>query len=203
MSMIPKRPSQSASPLFEGEDELARLTLRCREIRALRSLVHERILVVDNTSATAQFDAIADSAQAEAMLKGAPFVASLSPPVSQLAVLYAELHAWDRALKIGEERIHILATARAAQIWESYSSETAEVEKKRMFLVFELQRTNRAREKLRAKITAAGGAGYLSTDGVEFLGFGDEYAEIQWAANRLIADGICTKAEIEKARSDG
>jgi hypothetical protein len=71
-----------------------------------------------------------------------------------------------------------------------------------MMLVFELQRTNRARETLRAKITAAGGAGYLSTDGAEFLGFGDEFAEIQWAANRLVADKIATKAEIEKARSD-
>jgi hypothetical protein len=70
-------------------------------------------------------------------------------------------------------------------------------------LVFELQRVNRAREKLREKITAAGGAGFLSTDGVEFMGFGDEYAEIQWAANRLIADGIATASEIKKARSDG
>jgi hypothetical protein len=201
MSMI-SRKSQSTSLPFEGEDELARLTLRCSEMRALRSLVHERILVVDKTTATAQFDVTADSAQAEAMLKGAPFVASLSPPVSQLAVLYAELHAWDRALKIGESRIHVLATARAEQIWASHFAEIAEVEKRRVMLVFELQCTNRAREKLREKITKAGGAGLLSTDGVDFLGFGDEFAEIQWAANRLIADGIATRAEIERARSE-
>jgi hypothetical protein len=196
--------TKKTQSVIDDAAELARLTLRCSELRARLRIVHETILTVEKTTANSQFDGIADIAQAEALLlNGAQFVASREKPISQLAALYAERAAIERALKIGESRIHILATARAEQIWESYSSETAEVEKKRVFLVFELQRTNRAREKLRAKITAAGGAGYLSTDGVEFLGFGDEYAEIQWAANRLIADGICTKAEIEKARSDG
>jgi hypothetical protein len=183
--------------------ELARLTRRCSELRSRRSIVHKDVLTVEKTNAT-QFDGVADKAQAEALLlDGAQFVASREKPLSQLAALYAEIAAIDRALKIGEARIHVLATARAAQIWESYSSETAAVEKHRVMLVFELQRVNRAREKLREKITAAGGAGFLSTDGVEFMGFGDEYAEIGWAAKRLIADGIATGAEIEKARSDG
>jgi hypothetical protein len=183
--------------------EFARLTRRCSELRARRRIVHETILTVEKTNAT-QFDGVADKAQAEALLTdGAQFVASREKPLSQLAALYAEIAAIDSALKIGESRIHILATARAAQIWESYSSETAAIEKRRVMLVFELQRVNRAREKLREKITAVGGAGFLSTDGVEFMGFGDEYAEIGWAAKRLIADGIATKAEIEKARSDG
>jgi hypothetical protein len=202
MSMIPRK-SQSAVPPFEGEGELARLTQRCTEMRARRSVVHDTVITVEKTTAPAQFDATADLAQAEAMLSGAPFVASREKPLSQLAALYAERDALDRALKIGGSRIQILATERAAQIWESYLPEIAAIEKRRVLLVFELQRINRAREKLREKITKAGGAGFLSTDGVEFLGFGDEYAEIQWAANRLIADGIATRGEIEKARSDG
>jgi hypothetical protein len=184
--------------------ELARLTRRCSEMRARRGIVHGTILTVEKTTAPTQFDGLADKAQAEALLlDGAQFVASREKPLSQLAALYAEIAAIDRALKIGEALIHVLATARSDQIWESYSSEIAAIEKRRVMLVFELQRVNRARERLREKITAAGGAGFLSTDGVEFMGFGDEYAEIDWAAKRLIADGIATKAEIEKARSDG
>jgi hypothetical protein len=200
MNMLKK--SSAAAP-FEGEDELARLTQRCTVMRVRRADVHETIIAVEKTTVTAQFDATADLAQAEAMLSGAPFVASREKPLSQLAALYAERDALDRALKIGESRISALATERAEQIWASYFPETAAIEKRRVLLVFELQRVNRAREKLREKIGKAGGAGFLSTDGVEFLGFGDEYAEIQWAANRLIADGIATKAEIERARSDG
>jgi hypothetical protein len=199
MNMLKK--SQSAAAPFEGEDELARLTQRCTVMRARRADVHETIITVQKTTTTAQFDAAADLTQAEAMLNGAPFVASREKPLSQLAALYAERDALDRALKIGESRIHILATERAEQIWESYFPEIAAIEKRRVMLVFELQRTNRAREKLREKITAAGGAGFMSTDGVEFLGFGDEYTEINWAAKRLVADGIATEAEIEKAKS--
>jgi hypothetical protein len=192
--------TKKTQSVIDDAAELARLTKRCSELRARKKLVHETVLQVEKTS-TAQFDGLADLAQAEALLlNGAQFVASREKPLSQLAALYAEIAAIDRALKIGEERIHILDTARRAQIWESYSSETAAIEKRRVLLVLELQRTNRAREKLREKITAAGGAGLLSTDGVEFMGFGDEYAEIGWAAKRLIADGIATPAEIERAR---
>lgn len=195
------RKSQSASPLFEGEDELARLTQRCNALRVRRFDVHETILVNEKTTTGGQFDVNADIAQAQALLDGEPFVASRDKPLSQLAALYAERDAIDRALKIGQARIHILATERAERIWASHSSEIAEMEKRRVMLVLELQRTNRAREKLREKITNAGGTGYLATDGVEFLGVGDEYAEIQWAANRLIIDGIATAAEIKRARS--
>ena len=202
MSIIPRK-SQSASPPFEGEDELARLTQRCSAMRARRGVVHETIITVEKTTSTAHLDVTDDLAQAEALLNGEKFVVSRAKPISQLAALYAERDALDRALKIGESRIYILTTARAEQIWESYFPEIAAIEKRRIFLVFELQRANRAREKLREKITKAGGAGYFSTDGVEFLGFGDEYDEIKWAANRLIADGIATRGEIEKARSDG
>src|SRR5260221_3644722 len=160
------------------------------------------MLTVEKTTATAQFDGAANLAQAEALLNGAQFVASREKPLSQLAALYAERDVIDRALKIGESRRQVLATARAEQIWDSYFPETAAIEKRRVMLVFELQRVNRAREKLREKITKAGGGGFLSTDGVELLGLGGD-AEINWAAKRLIADGIANESEIEKARSDG
>jgi hypothetical protein len=194
--------TKKSQSIIDDEAELVRLTQRCSEMRALRCVVHDTIITVEKTTSTAQFDVTADIAQADAMLNGAPFVASREKPFSQLAALYAERDAFDRALKIGESRIHALATKRASQIWASHFAEIAEIEKRRMMLVFELQRTNRAREKLRQKITKAGGAGFLSTDGVDLLGFGDEFAEIQWAANRLIADGVATPSEIEQARND-
>jgi hypothetical protein len=200
MSMIPRK-SQSAAA--DADRAISDLTSRIGEIQAGRGVVHETILKGEKTAIASQFDVTADIAQAEALLKGAPFVASREKPISQLTALYAERDARDRALKIGGAQLHLLTTARAAEIWANHFAEIAEIEKRRVMLVFELQRTNRARETLRAKIEKAGGAGYLSTDGAEFLGFGDEFAEIQWAANRLIADGVATRAEIEKARSDG
>lgn len=147
--MLPKK-SPSAFPPFEGDEELARLTQRCSEIRVRRGDVHETIITVEKSSPAAQFDVNADiTAQAEAMLKGAQFVASRErPPLSQLAALYAERSALDRALKIGESRIYILAIARAERTWAGYFSEIAEIEKRRVMFVFELQRTNRARESI-------------------------------------------------------
>ena len=198
--MIPKKsPSASA----DADRAIADLASRLRELRSRDKDLLKRQITIETTTGPARFDVGADAAQAEAMLNGAPFVASRDKPMAQLTAILAERGVIGQALKIGGSRLHLLTTARSAEIWAAHFSEIAEIEKRRVMLVFELQRTNRAREKLRAKITKAGGAGYLSTDGVEFLGFGDEYAEIQWAANRLISDGIATRAEIEKARSDG
>src|SRR5260221_5072691 len=122
MNMLKK--SQSAPAPIDRDGELARLTQRCSELRARRCVVHETILTVEKPTATAQFDGAADLAQAEALLNGAQFVASREKPLSQLAALYAERDVIDRALKIGESRIHILATERAGQIWDSYFPET-------------------------------------------------------------------------------
>jgi hypothetical protein len=140
-------------------------------------------------------------AQAEAVLDGEKFVASREKPLSQLAALHAERDVVDHALKIGRSRQHRLATERAVEIWAAHFSEIAEMEKRRVMLALELQATNRARERLREKITKAGGAGFLSTDGVELLGLGDVQEEIHWAIERLIADGITTRREIEKVKN--
>ena len=187
----------------DADRAIADLISRLRELDARDRDVLKQIIAIEKTTGSAQVEAGADMAQAEGLLEGKKFVASREKPISQLAALYAERKVIAHALKIGGSRLHLLTTARSAEIWSSYHAEIAEMENKRVFLALELQRTNRAREKLRAKITKAGGAGYLSTDGVDLLEFGDVHDEISWAANRLIADGIATRGEIEKARSDG
>jgi hypothetical protein len=197
MSMIPKK-----SP-SDSDRAIADLTSRIGEMTAREKELLERQITIETTTGASKSEVGADAAQTEALLNGTPFVASRDRPMSQLSEIVAERAALARALKIGAERLSRLTTERAERIWATHFAEIAEIEKRHVMLVFELQRTNRAREKLREKITKAGGAGFLSTDGVEFLGFGDEYAEIQWAANRLISDGVATRAEIEKARSDG
>jgi hypothetical protein len=162
-----------------------------------------RLIALEGTVGSAGAEgAAANLAQAEEFLSGAEFTMR-DKPTSQLATLIERRKVRALALKIAGSRHFHLAAERAAQIWASHFAEIAEMEKKRVFLALELQRTNRAREKLREKIAKAGGAGFLSTDGVDLLEFGDVHDEIQWAAKRLIADGIATRGEIEKARSDG
>jgi hypothetical protein len=194
--------TKKTESIAADEAELAALDRRIPEMNA-RDQDLLKIQIAQEATATASFEAAVDKAQALAMVAGHPFVATREKPISPLEATLAERKTLAGAIKIAGDRLSILTTERSARIWASYSAEIAAIEKRRMMLVFELQRTNRAREKLREKITKAGGAGFLSTDGVEFLGFGDEYAEIGWASKRLIADGIATSAEIEKARSDG
>jgi hypothetical protein len=187
----------------EADRAIADLTSRLRELDARDRAFNEKIITVEKTVGAAQFDITTDMAQAEALLEGKKFVASREKPVSQLAALHAERKVIAHAVKIGGSRLHLLTTARSEKIWAAHFSEIAEIEKRRVMLVFEIQRINRAREKLRERINKAGGAGYLTTDGPEFFGFGDVHDEVMWAANRLVADGVATRGEIEKARSDG
>jgi hypothetical protein len=186
---------------IDGEDVLAVLDSRLRELAARRDAITKQIIALEKTAAATRTEVNADVAQAEALLSGAQFVVSRDRPMSQLATLLAEREVIDRALKIGLSRQHRLATERAGEIWASHFAEIAEMEKRRVFLALELQRTNRAREKLREKLTKVGGAGFLSSDGAELLGLGHDEA-VRWAAERLIADGICTVAEIERAKND-
>lgn len=185
-----------------GADILAVLDRRLGELDTRRAVITETIILLEKTVRGATDDLSANLAQAEAVLNGEQFVASREKPVSQLAALHAEREVIDRALKIGRSRQHRLATERAGEIWAEHFSEIAEIEKRRVMLALELQRTNRARERLRARITAAGGAGFLSTDGAGLLAFGDVHDEVRWASERLIADGICSRREIEKASND-
>jgi hypothetical protein len=190
--------------LIDGSDVLGVLDERLRELQARRGIVTKQIITLEKTAAATRIDASVDVAQAEALLEGSQFVASRDKPLSLLDALLAERGVIDRALMIGLSRQHRLATERAGEIWASHFAEIAEIEKRRVFLAIKLQHANRAREKLREKLTKVGGAGYLTTDSVALLGLGDHGDdETAWAAERLIADNIVTRAEVERARANG
>jgi hypothetical protein len=178
-------------------DVLGVLDRRLRELDARRGIITDQIIHVEKTVGTAAKGVGVDAEKAQALLDGAKFIASHEKPISQLAALYAERDTIDAALKIGRSKRHRLATERATEIWASCFPEIAEIEKRRVMLALQLQRVNRERELLREKISKKGGAGFLSTDGVELLGFHD-MTEVEWAAKRLIADGIATCAHVER-----
>jgi hypothetical protein len=203
MNMIARNLKSStvlSSPIG-GDDVLAVLDRRLGELQSRRDAITEQILIAEKAM-PAEMGVSAASAQAEALLEGAGFVASRERPVSLLAALHDERNTIDLALRVGRSRQHRLATERAGEIWARHFTEIAEIEKRRVMLGLELQRVNRARETLRERLTRAGGAGFLPTDGAEFLGLGDiAEGDVHWGCERLIADGIATASEIAKAKS--
>ena len=194
---------KTSQAIAADEAELAVLNRRIPEMDARAQEVLKKQINLEKTSSTADnFAASSDQAAAEAMVAGAPFVATRERRMSPLDAIMAEKKTLAHAIKIGNARRYILTTERVERIWAAHFSEIAAIEKRRVMVAFELQRINRARTVLREKVAkAAGGPGYLSTDGVDLLGLGDD-AETNWAAKRLVADGICSVAEIEKARAD-
>jgi hypothetical protein len=186
---------------IDGSAVLAVLKLRLRELQARRDAITKLIINLDSTTAVSRVEVNADVAQAEALLNGEQFVASRDKPMSQLAALHAERDVIDRALKLGGSRAHQLEIERATEVWAAHFDQIAEVEKRRVLLALQLQRANRDREKLRETIMRAGGAGYLSTDSVDLLGLGEVEEEVKWAIERVITDGICTRAEIERVKN--
>jgi hypothetical protein len=186
---------------ISGEDEIAVLARRVDELDARDAAITRQILHLEKTTSS-KIDRSGDVAAAEALLGGETFDARHSrEPMTELAALHAEREVVRRALKIGRDRLHRLKEARAEEIWASYFNEIAAIEKKRVLLAIELQNVNRKRETLREKIIAAGGTGYLTTDGAELLGLGDRIDEVAWGVDRLIADGIATAAEVKQAKN--
>ncbi len=120
--------------------------------------------------------------------------------MSQLAALHAERDTIDQALKIGGSRAHQKEVERATEIWAAHFDQIAAIERRRVTLALQLQRLTAKRERLRETIMKAGGAGYLSTDSVDLLGLGEVEEEVAWAVERVIADKICTRAEIERTK---
>jgi hypothetical protein len=186
-----------------AEEELTRLRRRLGELDTRRNALTRLLIEAEKTVGAPGDHFNSDLAQAEALLDGKKFIPSREKPLSTTAALRAERDAIDAALKIGRSREHRLAEERAVAIWASHFAEIAKIEKHRIALAIELQLVNRAREKLREKILAEGGAGCFATDGVDLLGFVDSGDDVHWAAQRLIADQICSRSEIEKAISDG
>jgi hypothetical protein len=199
MNMIARK---QTAPV-DGAAVLAVLERRLGEVQARRADVTALIIELEKTTAATRDDGHFDLERAEALLEGDKFVASREKPISQLAALHAERTVIDKALQIGRSRQHRLAVERAGEIWAANFADIAEIEKRRVMLAIELQNTNAKREALREKLTAAGGAGVLSTDGVDLLGFTHLYDEVNWAAERLIADGVISRREIEKAKFNG
>jgi hypothetical protein len=198
MNMLAKK----ISPAANERDALAALDRRLGELQARRDELTESIILAEKSAAASDHQR-SDLTQAEALLAGKPFVASREKPLSGLAALHAERSVIDAALKIGQSRRDALATELAVGIWASYQTEIAQIEMRRVTLALQLQATNHARERLREKIIAEGGEGCLSSDGVDLLGLGERHDDVQWAAARLVADGICSRREIEKIFANG
>jgi hypothetical protein len=200
MNMTAKK-LRAVAPI-SSEDVLAALDRRLAELDERDATLLKAQIALEQTSAASAIEAEADASQARAVLAGADYVLRREAPISRLDAIRAERKLIGRALQIGRSEHHRLVTERAAEIWAARFSDIAHLERRRVRLAIELQRLNRDRERLRDQITAAGGAGFLATDGVELLGLGDrEDSEVPWAIQRLLADGIATPAEIEGWRS--
>jgi hypothetical protein len=195
-------PKKTAQAIAADEAEMATLKRRITELGTRDRELLKIQIAQEKTHSPAAFAAAVDKAQAMALLAGEPFAATREKPVSPLEATLAERKAIAAAVKIASDRYDVLSTERSDRIWASFSTESAAIEKRRVMAAFELQRINRAREKLREKIQLAGGAGYFASDGPDLGGLGGD-PEVDWAAKRLVDDGIATKAEIERARSDG
>jgi hypothetical protein len=149
---------KTAQSIAADEAELAALNRRIPEMDARAGEVLKIKINLEKTSATADnFAASSNQAAAEALLAGAPFVATRERPVSPLDAILAEEKTLAHASKIGNARRHILMTERVERIWAAHFSEIAAIEKRRVMLAFELQRINRAREVLREKVAKAAG----------------------------------------------
>jgi hypothetical protein len=189
-----------AAPV-NGADVLAALDRRLAELTADRLALIERLIVAEKTVSSARGDTVKADEKAQGLLDGAAFELSREIPFPLVAALRAELDAIDRALAIGRSQQHRFATERATEIWVSYWDEIAAIELRRIVLALQLQATDRQREQLRDRIVKAGGAGFLVTDGPELLGLGGAGDDIQWCVDRLVADGVATRRELEKASS--
>jgi hypothetical protein len=199
MNMMTLRKPKLAAPV-DGEDVLAVLDRRLRELDARDAVLLKQQIGLEQTASARPNNDAAE--KAEALLGGEPFVATRDSSLSLLEAVLAERKLIANALKIGRSKHHRLAAERATEVWAAHFEQIAEVEKRRVMLALQLQQVNRDRERLREKIIKAGGAGYLSTDGVDLLGLGDlADGEVQWTCERVIADGICTRAEIERAKN--
>ena len=192
----------SNGPRISVNAVLEALQQRLKELNVRRDAITKQILAVEkNTGGEAPAFGQAREAIARAMLEGEPYQAPPANQHSVLQILMTERATIDYALKIGNSDFEKLFIQRASEIYSEHFPEIAALEKRRVLLALELQSVNRAREHLREKIHAAGAPQYLPTDGVDLLGVGDTADETHWALNRVVADGIVTRIEIEDMRN--
>jgi hypothetical protein len=191
--------SKKLSAPDDGASDLAVLDNRLRELQARRAAVIETIIVAEK-SLPASGDST-DAERAQALLAGGKFIASRERPIPQLVALRDECSLLDQALQLGLAKRDNLAREVATKIWASHRGAIERIERRRVTLALQLQSVNRQREELREHIKEAGGSGFLTTDSVALLA--DSAEEIEWAVARLIADGVCTRRELEKESANG
>jgi hypothetical protein len=187
-------PNPLRGPPVDGDDKILALHQRLSELEARNASRLRSILALEKGGNAARGGDSADLAQAKAMLQGELYRFQ-QPEISELDSLYAERKVVKRAIELGNAEHYRLLNAREQAIWASHSAEIAALEKRRVMCALELESINRARETLRQKIGNAGGVGFLSTDGVEIV----QHDDIRWSCDRLVADGIATRAELDKA----
>ncbi len=199
MKLIALNPTPPDSPV-NGADLLAILDRRLAELSARDNELLARQIEIESTPHSSRSDANAATMnEAQAILHGEKFNPSPVRPMAAFDAIVAERAVIKRAQQIGNSEKVRIATELAGDIWASYFPDISKIEKRRIMLARELQSVNQARERLREKIVAAGGAGLLPTDSSELLGFAHRDDEVSWASERLIADNIATRSEINKA----
>ncbi|MFB9262276.1 hypothetical protein ACFFWD_03690 [Bradyrhizobium erythrophlei] len=188
-----------AAPVDGEVDRLAALERQLAKIEADDKALFEVQLALEESSSG--FSASRLTEAARALLSGTDYDPTANS-ISQLEIVRKKRAVYLRAQEIGRFERNQLLIERAEKIFASFSADVAEIERRRIMMVLELQRINREREQLRENIRSAGGGGSLPTDGIELLGIGDRQDEIWECCERAIARGVVSRAEIEKARSD-
>jgi hypothetical protein len=201
-----KKPMPSAPPDlspeeiddFIGDVRLPLLRTTRDEISRQLAKLFEQIghLTDPDWVANAQEVAIAE------LLTGghAPAPDAEMPAAALHHALIVQKRNLDAAIHRAERHAARSAERRQAQIVLQHQTEIAALEKRRVTLALELQSVNRARERLREKIVAAGGLALLPTDSVDLLSIGYRDDPVDWAVARVISDKIMTKAEVNDAK---
>ncbi|MGY4504212.1 DNA-binding protein [Bradyrhizobium sp. GM24.11] len=190
-----------ASPVDDGEDD--RLSVLERQLAKIeaddKALFEVQLSLEENSGGVGSTSRLTEAARA--LLDGSDYDPNANS-ISQLEMVRKKRAVSRRAMEIGCIDRDRLLIERAEKIFASFSVDVAEIERRRIMAALELQGINRQRERLREKIRSAGGGGSLPSDGRDLLGLGESYdEEVNWCVERIIASGVATRAEIERARS--
>ncbi|WP_369723866.1 hypothetical protein AB8Z38_07370 [Bradyrhizobium sp. LLZ17] len=197
--MIAALRKKTASLVDYEDAPLAALDRKIAKIESDDQALFEVQLSLEESSGGGTASRLTDAARA--LLDGTDYDPTANS-ISQLEIVCKKRAVYRRAFEIGRVAREHLLVERGDRIFASFSSEIAEIERRRIMAALDLQRINRQREQLRENIRSAGGGGSLPTDGRELLGVGETYdEEVNWCVERLIAAGIVSSAEIEKAKA--
>jgi hypothetical protein len=182
------------------DDDLSKVECLIAKFRADQEELHQTILTLEASSSGGGTTARMTE-DAQALINGKDYDPTANV-VSQLDAGRKKAHVMRRALELLYRQRDELMMKRGDEIFASFSSEVAKVERRRIMAALELQRANRERETLRETIRVSGGGGFLPADGFELLGIGDLQDELWECCERAITRGIVSRDEIEKAKRD-